>query len=444
MRRQPPCPPEPDGGGSPLLLTVLCVPMFLVLLDVLAMNVAQPALGSAFGVPRGEWSLLVDAYTVPLAVGLLPAGWFVDRLGPRRVLIPGLALFAAASGIGAAGWSWDAVIAARATQGLAAAAMLPAGLAALTTVWAEAASRARALGVWAGVSAAATAVGPGVGGLLVAALDWRAVFWVNVPLAVAALAGVIRLLPAGPPALERGRPGRLRPLITSVLAAAVMTSGANGTLQVVTVHLQDELHLGSGFAGAVLLLATVPFVLLGPASGQTGHTLRPPHRRRLRPAPRRARAPHARPPLRCAGPRPRPARDRRRPGPDHRGDRRRDDGGLARPSRHGRRPQQCAPPARHQRRCGRRGRLHAARHGRPVAGADGTDGRTLVDRRRGPRPRGIRSAPWPPAAASRRPRKAVPARREGGGGQWDPTPAPAPLIRAPAPPNSGGSGARTG
>lgn len=249
-------------------MTVLCVPMFLVLLDVLAMNVAQPALGRAFDIPRNEWSLLVDAYTVPLAAGLLPAGWLVDRIGARRVLIAGLIVFAAASTLGAAGWTWNIVLTARITQGLAAAAMLPAGLAALTTTWSEPASRAKALGIWSGVSAVATAIGPGVGGLLVAAVDWRAVFWINVPLVLAALIGTEKLLPGGTPTAERGKPGNLRAVITSVVAAAVMTSGANGTLQVVTVHLQDELRLDSGPAGAILLLATVPFVILGPLTGK--------------------------------------------------------------------------------------------------------------------------------------------------------------------------------
>lgn len=251
-----------------MLLAALCVPMFLVLLDVLSMNVAQASLGRAFGIPASEWSLLVDAYTVPLAVGLLPAGWLVDRLGPRRVLLWGLVAFAVASGLGAAGWAWSVVIAARVLQGAAAAAMLPAGLAALTAIWREPARRARALGVWSGVSAVATAIGPGVGGLLVAAFDWRAVFWVNVPLVVIALIGTASLLADSTATTEHGTPGNLRSVIVSVVAAGVMTSGANGTLQVVTVHLQHDLRMSPGLAGAILLVVTVPFVVLGPVSGR--------------------------------------------------------------------------------------------------------------------------------------------------------------------------------
>ncbi|WOC13912.1 Putative multidrug resistance protein MdtD [Gordonia sp. MP11Mi] len=241
--------------------------MFLVLLDVLAMNVAMPALGRTFHIGREHWSLLVDAYTAPLAIGLLPAGWLVDRIGSRRALLGGLAVFAAASTLGAAGWSWESVLIARCVQGVAASAMLPAGLAALTTTWRAPAERARALGTWSAVSAVATAVGPAVGGVLVAQAGWRAVFWINVPLALLALLGVSLLAPAGRPSTERGGPSRPVALVVSVIAAAVMTSGANGMLQVLTVYLQDGLRLAAGPAGAVLLLATAPFVLLGPTTG---------------------------------------------------------------------------------------------------------------------------------------------------------------------------------
>ncbi|TDO93023.1 MFS transporter [Enemella evansiae] len=250
------------------LLTVLCIPMFLVLLDVLAMNVAMPTLGTRFGVPTTAWPQLVDAYTVPLAVGLLPAGALVDRVGPRRTLLVGLAGFLAASALGGLGWDWASVLIARAVQGAAAALMLPAGLAALTAAWPDPAARARALGIWSAVSAVATALGPAVGGLLVQALSWRAVFWINVPLVLTALVGTAALVRDHHPEPGSGaRPSRLRCLIASVVTAAIMTSGANGSLQVLTVHLQRDLRLNAGTAGLVLLIATIPFALLGPVSG---------------------------------------------------------------------------------------------------------------------------------------------------------------------------------
>lgn len=67
--------------------------MFLVLLDVLAMNIAMPTIGTTFAVPVARWAEVVDAYTVPLALVLLPAGWLVDRVGARRCLLAGIAMF---------------------------------------------------------------------------------------------------------------------------------------------------------------------------------------------------------------------------------------------------------------------------------------------------------------------------------------------------------------
>lgn len=249
-------------------MTVLCAPMFLVLLDVLAMNVAMPVLGRTFGVAPASWSAVVDAYTVPLALILLPAGWLVDRFGPRRCLVVSLVAFAAASSVGGLAWSWVVVLTARAAQGASAAVMLPAGLAALTLAWPDEAERAQALGTWAAVSAIATAIGPGIGGVLVQVSSWRLVFGVNVPVALVAVFGVLRWVDDRRSPRQAESVRRRRALVASVLAAAVMTSGANGALQVVTMHLQAGEHLSPGLAGVVLLAATLPFAVLGPVSGR--------------------------------------------------------------------------------------------------------------------------------------------------------------------------------
>src|SRR5699024_8942488 len=100
--------------------------------------------------------------------------------------------------------SWRVLLASRSLQGLGAAAMLPASLAALTSLWAEDAARAKALGVWSSVSASATALGPVIGGVLIAWTNWRGVFAINIPLCAAALAGVFALDRA-PMATDTGR-----------------------------------------------------------------------------------------------------------------------------------------------------------------------------------------------------------------------------------------------
>lgn len=267
---------ERPGAGA-FLLVVLCIPMFLVLLDVMAMNIAMPTIGTTFAVPVARWAEVVDAYTVPLALVLLPAGWLVDHVGARRSLLAGIAMFTLASVLGGLAGAWSAVLAARLGQGVAAAVMLPAGLAALSDAWPGPRERAKALGAWSSISAVATALGPAVGGLLVAALSWRAVFWINVPLCLVAAWGTWHRLRPTEAASPREQDGhaerepvtvRKVALIGSVVAAAMMTSGANGTLQAVTVHLQSGLGMGAGLAGLLLLLATAPFAVLGPLSGR--------------------------------------------------------------------------------------------------------------------------------------------------------------------------------
>lgn len=266
---------RPRAGA--FLLVVLCIPMFLVLLDVLAMNIAMPTIGTTFAVPVARWAEVVDTYTVPLALVLLPAGWLVDRVGARRCLLAGIAVFTMASVLGGVAGAWTAVLAARLGQGVAAAVMLPAGLAALSDAWPQPCERAKALGAWSSISAVATALGPAVGGLLVAALSWRAVFWINVPLCLFAAWVTWRQLRPAVAACSQEQDGRVEgargavrrvALVGSVAAAAMMTSGANGTLQAVTVHLQSGLGMGAGPAGLLLLLATAPFAVLGPLSGR--------------------------------------------------------------------------------------------------------------------------------------------------------------------------------
>lgn len=255
-----------------LLLTVLCVPMFLVLLDVLAMNTAMATIGRAFHLPVARWPEAVDAYTVPLALAVLPGGWLVDLWGPRRALLAGNSLFTCASAVGALAGVWPIILGARVGQGLAAALMLPAGLAALSLAWPDPAPRARALGMWSSVSALATALGPAVGGLLVGTLSWRAIFWINLPLTLFAVVGTWILVEPGtlrsPSHTGAQPPARWLAIVGSVVAAAMMTAGANGTLQVVTIYLQSGRQVDATRAGLFLLLATVPFVVLGPWSSK--------------------------------------------------------------------------------------------------------------------------------------------------------------------------------
>lgn len=247
--------------------------MFLVLLDVTVINVALPSIGAGMQMPRGHYAWLVDAYTVPLASTLLLGGVLTDKCGFRSALLGGIGAFTAGSLGCAAAWNWQALLVFRALQGVGAAVMLPAGLSALTSLWTDEPRRARALGIWAGSSALATALGPAIGGVLLASGSWRPAFALNVPVCAAAVTGAWAMLPKRGPAprqaaRQAARPARRRQLAGATIAAFLMTCVGNGTLIALTMYLQEGLNFTPLDAGLVMLIATVPFAGLGPITGR--------------------------------------------------------------------------------------------------------------------------------------------------------------------------------
>ncbi|WP_083998675.1 MFS transporter [Actinomadura kijaniata] len=169
------------------VLATCCLSLFLVGLDTTAVNVALPAIGAGLDVgTRGlEWT--VDAYTLVLASLLITSGALADRFGRRRVFRLGLVVFGVASVACALAPTAGVLVAARAAQGVGGAMLSPVALAIVVNVITEPRRRARAIGVWAAVFGASMAAGPLVGGVLVAESGWRSVFWINVPVVVAAL-----------------------------------------------------------------------------------------------------------------------------------------------------------------------------------------------------------------------------------------------------------------
>ena len=184
-----------------LVLVATSLAAFTATLDNTVVAVALRDIQADLGAGVAELQGVVTAYTVALAALLLTGGTLADVAGRRRVFVAGLAVFAAASAGCALADSAGELIAARAVQGAGAALVLPGGLAVLAAAYPEAGPRARAVGLWAATGAAALVLGPIVGGLLVAASGWPAVFWVNVPLC-ALVAAVVLLVPPActPPA----------------------------------------------------------------------------------------------------------------------------------------------------------------------------------------------------------------------------------------------------
>jgi EmrB/QacA subfamily drug resistance transporter len=172
------------------ILVVLCLSVLLVTIDNTIVNVALPTIGRQLSASTSDLQWVVDAYTLVFAGLLLVAGNLGDRLGRRRTLQVGLALFAVTSLGAAAAQNTGQLIAGRAAMGVGAALVYPATLALLANAFTSPRERATAIGVWSAVSGLAVALGPVSGGLLLEHFAWGSVFLVNVPLvAVALLAG---------------------------------------------------------------------------------------------------------------------------------------------------------------------------------------------------------------------------------------------------------------
>ncbi len=184
-------------------IAVVCVAQFVVVLDVTIVTTALPSIGGSLGFAATDLAWVITAYTVAVAALLVPCGRVADLIGPRRAFRWGITVFLLASIACALAWTAVVLVAARAVQGVGAALLSPAALALLTTATEPGPARRRAVGWWTAAAACGGASGWVLGGLLTDLLDWRAVFWVNVPI------GLVLLLAKGLPAGHRQRNVRL-------------------------------------------------------------------------------------------------------------------------------------------------------------------------------------------------------------------------------------------
>lgn len=167
----------------------------MVILDASVVNVALPAIKHDVGFSEQSLSWILNAYTLMFGGFLLLGGRLADRLGRRRLFVAGIALFSGASLICGVSQSEGMLLAARGLQGLGGAMVSPAALSIILTTFAEGPERNRALAVWGAIAGAGGAVGLLLGGVIVQALSWRWVFFVNVPIGAAVLALAPRIVP---------------------------------------------------------------------------------------------------------------------------------------------------------------------------------------------------------------------------------------------------------
>jgi EmrB/QacA subfamily drug resistance transporter len=198
------------------VLGILCLSLFMVVVDNTIVNVALPTLSEELGATTSNLQWIVDAYTLVFSALLLAFGYFGDRHGRRLALQAGLVVFAITSGLAALSQTTAQLIGARALMGIGAALIFPATLAIIISVFTDVKERATAIGIWSGVTGLAVAAGPVTGGLLLEHFWWGSIFLVNIPIAaIALLAG--RLVVPGSRDPEPGRLDRFG-LLLSVAA----------------------------------------------------------------------------------------------------------------------------------------------------------------------------------------------------------------------------------
>ena len=169
-------------------LALIVTAQFMVILDVAIVNVALPSIQVDLGFSDASLQWVVSAYAIFFGGALLLGGRLADLFGRRRLFMSGLALFGASSLLCGIAWSEGSLIAFRAVQGLGGALLAPAALALLMTTFAEGRDRNRALGIYAAASGSGAAAGVLLGGVLTSYLHWSWIFFINVPVAVAAIA----------------------------------------------------------------------------------------------------------------------------------------------------------------------------------------------------------------------------------------------------------------
>ncbi|KQX16940.1 MFS transporter [Streptomyces sp. Root431] len=207
-------------GRERVVLAICCMSLLIVSLDNTALNVALPSIRADLGASVSGLQWTIDAYTLVLACLLMLSGSTADRIGRRKVFATGLVVFALGSLLCSLAPSLETLIAFRAVQAVGGSMLNPVAMSIITNTFTEPAARARAIGVWGAVVGVSMAAGPLVGGVLVESVGWRAIFWVNLPVALVALLLTLRYVPESRAPRPR-RPDPVGQLLVAVLLGSL-------------------------------------------------------------------------------------------------------------------------------------------------------------------------------------------------------------------------------
>ncbi|HEX5619172.1 MAG TPA: DHA2 family efflux MFS transporter permease subunit [Solirubrobacteraceae bacterium] len=177
------------------ILLICCMSLFISGIDVTALNIALPSIARDLDADVSGLQWAVDAYTLVLASLLMLAGSTADRFGRKRVFIVGLSVFSVASLLCSVAPTIEALVAFRVLQAVGGSMLNPVAMSIITNTFTDPRERAQAVGIWGAGFGISMALGPILGGGLVSAVDWRAIFWLNIPVGLAAIALTLRFVP---------------------------------------------------------------------------------------------------------------------------------------------------------------------------------------------------------------------------------------------------------
>jgi EmrB/QacA subfamily drug resistance transporter len=187
--------PELSHRRRLLVLAICCMSLLIVSLDNTVLNVALPSMQRELHASTAGLQWTIDAYTLVLASLLMLAGSTADRIGRKRVFMAGLVVFGIGSLLCSLAPNLDSLIAFRMVQAVGGSMLNPVAMSIITNTFTDSRERARAIGVWGAVVGISMAAGPLVGGLLVESVGWRSIFWINLPVGLAALLLTLRFVP---------------------------------------------------------------------------------------------------------------------------------------------------------------------------------------------------------------------------------------------------------
>lgn len=267
---------QPTSTRSGTALAVLCAAQFVDVMGVTVVVVALPAIRGGLDATPGQVQLVVSTYALLFGCLLLPFGRAADRFGRRRLFRGGLAVFGVASVVCGLAPSAEVLVAARAVQGAAAAAVVPAALALVTATFPEGPARRRALAVWTAAGAGGGALGLFAGGVVTDLAGWRWIFLLNVPLVVFSLGLAGRVLPVDAAHEQAGGRQPLLPrdalsagLVAACAVAFVNTAATSSAGTLAALQAQDVAGISAAATGLLLL----PFSLSVVAGSAVGAPL---------------------------------------------------------------------------------------------------------------------------------------------------------------------------